>query len=229
MNTFERQLRRSNNSWRTLVGAPGVTLLIFLAIASGTIVVDRPQSPELPELTFAYVPPRPVPEKKTTPPLSSSFTESFKFDPTMAAPLPEIPLEFLAIHIDPQVDPELAIEMDLNRPFEVSRPELTPEFTIFERHQVDEIPVWLYGPMPRIPHELRTMDGETLVLYVVTEKGRTENIYVLDASDPRFIPGVKEAIKDWRFRPARKNGKPVSVWVQHVVSYRPSSKSPFSL
>jgi TonB family protein len=231
MDALERQLNRHSRSWQTFLGAPAITLALFLVIASTSIVVERPTRRTPPPIEFAYVPPPPAPVlRKQTPPLSPGLAESFKFDPTTLAPPPDIPLDLLDIRLAPDVDPGLAIALDMERTFEVQKPmDFTQQVVVFERNQVDEIPGWLYGPMPRLPSRLDRKDADALVLYIVSDKGRTENIYILDASDPGLMEPVKEAIADWRFRPARKAGKPVRVWVQHPVNFRPESKSPFSI
>lgn len=230
MNSLESQLKRCSRNWKTFFGAPVITLCLFLSIASTTAIIDRPNKEKAPPLTFVYVPPPPPPPSvQTTPPLSSSLAESFKFDPTTAVPLPDIPLEFLEIRLDPIVDTGVAVPLEFDRTFQVQNPlEMSP-FIIFERSQVDEIPVWLYGPMPKLTSGFDRENVDMVVLYTVTDKGRTENVHVLDASKPEMAPALKDAIERWRFRPARKGGTPVRVWVQQTVNYRPSSTSPFSL
>ncbi len=230
MNSLDQALRLSSRSWKTFAGSVAMTAVLFLSIASTTFVVRRPSREDAPLLSYAFVPPPPLPiTQQTTPPLSSSLAEAFKFDPTTAGPLPDIPLELLDVTLDPFVDPGVAIELDLQRGFTVQKPEAPDRFMIFERNQVDEIPVWLYGTMVEVPRQLQNADSQALVLYTVSDQGRTSNIHVLDSNDPAFSASVREAIKDWRFRPARKGGKPVSVWVQHFVNYNPGFRSPFSL
>lgn len=231
MDPLETQLRRHIRSLPAWFGAACTSALLFVAMASTSIVstpnVDRPERP----LAFAYLPPPPPPpmREKNRPPVATGMREAFKFDPTTAGPPPTIPLEMLDINLDPAVNPGTAIEMDMARTFEVEKPEPVDHIVIFDRDQVDELPVWLYGPQPRIPSRFDKTDWKVSVLYVVTDKGRTENIFVLDSTNPELNAPVKEAIADWRFRPARKDGRVVRVWVQQPVTYIPENKSPFSL
>ncbi|MGH8019157.1 MAG: energy transducer TonB [Opitutaceae bacterium] len=254
MDSLERQLKNCSRSWGAFLGAPAFTVLIFLLIASTSAVMQRPKDLSEPALALNYVPPTPAPLERITPtPLSAKFADILHFDPGMATPVPDIPLDLLDIRLKPSLDPGLAKEVDMQRTyqeaagsweqrgndlgmpfdmhntFEVQKPLDLDRVIIFERNQVDEIPVWLYGPMPRVPSRLDRKDADALVLYVVSDKGRTSNIYVLDASDSGLIEPVKDAIADWRFRPARKNGKSVRVWVQHPINFRPESKSPFTI
>lgn len=230
MDPLETQLRHCTRSWKAFVGAGVTSAVLFLAIASTSIDAIRKEKPEEPVISYVYVPPPPVEVKlKNAPPLSSSLAESFKFDPTQAAPPPEIPLDALDIRLNPDIDPGVAVSLDMQRTFEVQKPEDLHQMIIFESDQVDEIPVWLYGPMPRVPSSLSHTDCDVLVLYSISEKGTTDNIFILDSTEPELGVPVKEAVADWRFRPARKDGKPVKIWVQQPVTFRPQSKSPFSI
>ena len=230
MDPLEIQLRRYTRSWKAVFGAACTSALLFLAMASTSIVIHPYRKSEEPPLTYAFVPPPPPPVKtRTQPAVSSSLREAFKFDPSTAGAPPEVPLELLDIGLMPAIDPGVAISLDMQRTFEVAKPEAEKRVVIFERNQVDELPVWLYGPQPKVPLSLAYADWDVVVLYSVSAKGVPENIYVLDSPDPLLGPPVKAAIAGWRFRPARKAGKPVMVWVQQTVTQTSAGKSPFSL
>lgn len=230
MDPLEIQLRRCSRSWTALTGAAGTSALLFVAMASISIVVHPAHQVEERPLTYAFTPPPPPPvETKNRPAVSVSVREAFKFDPTTASPPPEVPLDLLEINLNPAFESGLTIEMDLQRTFAVQKPPSPDQVVVFERNQVDEIPVWLYGSQPRIPSRFDNADWHVNVLYIVNEKGTTEKIFVLDATDPVLIEPVKNAIASWRFRPGRKNGKPVRVWVQQPVQYEHETKSPFTL
>jgi hypothetical protein len=230
MDPLERQLQGSTRSWKAFVGSAVTSAALFVAMGATSIVIHRPKKAEAPPLTYAFVPPPPAPVKqKNTPPVSTSFAESFKFDPATAGPPPEIPLELLDITLTPDVNPGVAVETDLQRTFQVQKPDTASPTAIFERNQVDEIPVWLYGPQPRYPDHFDRENWNVLVLYTVSERGKTENIFILDATHPQLIEPVKKAIADWKFRAARKNGKAVKMWVQQAVNHEQDIKSPFTL
>lgn len=228
--SFDRQLRRSSNSWLVWGGAMGVTVLLFSLIAATSAIVERNPDSVQPKLQFVYIPPPPLPaEVEAPPPVSSILEDSLAFDPTEDGPLPEIPLDFLSVNLDPHVSADFGIVGDLRPQLQVDKPEMRERLVVFDRDQVDEKPVWLYGPMPRLPSGLDYTLTRALVLYSVSDKGKTDNIYVLESTDEKFIEPVMKAIKDWTFRPARKDGKVVNVWVQQYVEYDGSHKSPFSL
>jgi protein TonB len=231
MDALEKQLRRCSRSVPAFLGAALTSAALFFAMGSSNLVRSDDPKPEEPPLTYALTPPPPPePERKTTtPPLASSLAEAFKFDPTTAGPPPEIPLDLLDIKLSVDVDPGLAVAVDMQRTFEVQKPESPNRYIIYEREQVDEIPVWLYGPQPRVPREIEGTVSNVHVFFVVTDKGRTEHIFVLAADHEQFGENVREAIADFRFRPGRKNGKPVRVRVQQTFNTKAEFKSPFSL
>ena len=44
----------------------------------------------------------------------------------------------------------------------------------------------------------------------ITAGGRVEEVEVVDGEEP-FVSAAIEAVKKWRYEPARYNGKPISV------------------
>lgn len=231
MDRFEIELKQQSRSWKAFLGAGLTTAVLFLMIASTSIIIQTPDSTAVQPLTYEYIPPPPVtPRHKTTPPLASSIAEAFKYDPTVLSAPPDIKLDLLDIRLAPDVDPGLSIALDMQRTFEVQKPaDIDGSFT-FDVDQVDEVPVWAYGPtVPRLPNRLRQTDADVLVLYVVTDKGKTENVFILDSPDPGFSQPTIDLIKKWTFRPGRKDGEPVRIWVQQLLTYRPHSTSPFAI
>ncbi len=231
MDPLEIQLRSCTRSVRAVVGAAGLSALLFLVMASTTIVIHRPEETAEPPLTYAIAPPPPPlpPKQRTTPPLSSSLTESFKFDPTTASPSAPIPLEALEISLDPGIDVSTAVAFELQRPFTVPKPPVIAPLVILERSRVDELPVWMSGPDPRAPSGFDYADWRVLVLYPISAKGEPGQVFVLDAPDPSLHEPVIRAISQWVFRPAKLQGKPVNVWVQQLIESKAGSKSPFEI
>lgn len=250
MDSIEIQLRRCTRSWLAWVGGAVVSAALFMGIAATSVTSDRIERPELPPLLLAPAPASTLPAERPIAPqplAASNLAEAFNFDPTTSDDQPEIPLgrldpgafggslKFFDANAGLGFDTGgngtagLALTLGLQHTFEIQKPSNPNRIVIFDRDQVDEIPVWIYGPQPRIPGKYDRTDWSVLVLYSISEKGKPENIYVLDSSDPALAAPVKEAIAEWRFRPARKGRKPVKIWVQQPVTYHASFKSPFSL
>ena len=64
------------------------------------------------------------------------------------------------------------------------------------------------------------MSGSVTVQYVVDKKGRVENVRVVQSS-PRgvFDRAAVDAIREWRYRPAKYNGQPVEVPVKALIRF----------
>jgi TonB family protein len=78
-----------------------------------------------------------------------------------------------------------------------------------------------YAP-PQYPD--RALDdrisGTVTVEYVVDEKGRTKNVRVIQSSPRGVFDRVAiDAIREWRYRPAKYHGKPVEVPVRTLIRF----------
>jgi len=66
------------------------------------------------------------------------------------------------------------------------------------------------------------------VEFVVNTAGHTEDISVKSASDREFAEAVVDAVKQWQFTPAQRNGAPVAMKVVLPVRVVETPKtSPF--
>jgi protein TonB len=65
------------------------------------------------------------------------------------------------------------------------------------------------------------MQGIVGLEAVVTPQGTVGDVRITRSLDPHF--GLDQeaikTVKSWRFRPARKNGEPVAVWVDIELSF----------
>ena len=56
------------------------------------------------------------------------------------------------------------------------------------------------------------IDGWAVIRYSIDEQGRTRNLEVVETGgDSAFGRAAKEAVKKWRFEPARQDGTPIAV------------------
>jgi len=90
------------------------------------------------------------------------------------------------------------------------------------------IPIKPTHVTPRYPDAARTAraTGMVILLAVVTKKGDVDRIQVL-----REMPGgyglsklSVEAVQQWKYIPAKKNGEPVSVWMNITVHFNLSQQ-----
>ena len=68
----------------------------------------------------------------------------------------------------------------------------------------------IYQPSP--VHNSKTRKaapGTVWLIFIVDEKGRVQSPKVVKSTDPVFEGPVLAALKQWKFEPGKRNGKPV--------------------
>ena len=83
-------------------------------------------------------------------------------------------------------------------------------------------PVALYKVEPEYSEEARKakFQGTVVLEIVIDEHGYSTNFKILNPLGLGLDEKAVEAVKQWRFRPAMKNGKPVAVVARIEVSFR---------
>lgn len=86
------------------------------------------------------------------------------------------------------------------------------EVKVFDLNEVDQPPRPILRDRPIYPPRAirRNIEGYVRVLFIVNPRGLVEDTEVLE-SDPGdiFVEAVRQAVSNWRFEPAMKDGKPV--------------------
>jgi TonB family protein len=103
-------------------------------------------------------------------------------------------------------------------------PYLVPD-TVFSVLEVDQMVERYEGSAaPAYPTDLLAMgtEGSVRTQYVVDTTGRvdTATIEVMSSDDARFTESVRTALGAMRFRPARRDGKPVRQLVEQKFHFR---------
>ncbi|MCF3650664.1 energy transducer TonB [Synoicihabitans lomoniglobus] len=218
---------------RMLKWAAGVTtsmgILFVLAHVQRTEIVEP--APPIQDLRTVVLeePPPPPPEiaTKEPPPPTVLDLEPLPSDNIIkisVAPLTyEIPL--------PEANPELEISLDAFRPDAVDRDD-NPNH-VFQFREVDQRPVIIHRKKPDVPYSLlrEVKDPRVVVSMVVTRGGGARDISLVQSSGNNSLDKiVVEALSEWRFRPAIRNGATVNCLViQSIVIKPPRGGSPFTI
>jgi len=82
---------------------------------------------------------------------------------------------------------------------------------IFSMADLDQKPRPIYQAAPNYPYEMRRrkLEGTVQVLFVVNELGRVVNPLVEQATHPEFERAALDAVRQWKFEPAVREGKKV--------------------
>jgi protein TonB len=82
---------------------------------------------------------------------------------------------------------------------------------------------YLDNPAPRYPPLSRRSreQGRVLLRVLVTPGGSAQEIEVRDSSGhPRLDDAAREAVRQWKFVPAKRGDEPVAAWVLIPVSFK---------
>jgi TonB family protein len=82
---------------------------------------------------------------------------------------------------------------------------------------------------PAYPLQLMrdNVEGTVIVYAVIHANGSVGAVRVLRGVDDRIDPFASQAISQWKFRPATKNGEPVDVEATFQIPFRPGTKPAF--
>jgi len=72
---------------------------------------------------------------------------------------------------------------------------------------------------PEVARRAR-LEGKVFLQAIINEKGEVEDVQVLSAANPIFQQPAIDAVKQWKYRPAKQNGRPVKVYFTVVVDFR---------
>jgi len=84
-------------------------------------------------------------------------------------------------------------------------------------------PVLIYQPMPKYPRPFfgRAKSGKVLVNLIVSTEGKPLRIHVSQSSNnPKIDKSATDCVAQYKFEPATKDGKPVTVELNVEVSYQ---------
>lgn len=194
-----------------------VSGLLFLAIPLTQIFTTYEKSPdEIEALEIAPPPPPPPPEDPPPPP----EPEQDEPPPELDTPPPPITLEQLDMALNPGTGGNLAGDLALPT-LNLSSSDLGG-LEIFELGDVDSPP----QPRNRIEFSYpsaakrKGITGVVKVEYVVNERGRVEQINIVESPDRILSNATEEVLKRTRFEPAQKGGRQVKVRMRAAIPYR---------
>ncbi len=93
---------------------------------------------------------------------------------------------------------------------------------IFSLSDLDQKPRVVYQPAPIYPPELarKGMQGTVYVLFVVDKTGRARDLKVQKSTHPAFNNPALKAVKQWKFEPGKRKGKPVQFRMRVPITFQ---------
>ena len=93
---------------------------------------------------------------------------------------------------------------------------------IFSLSDLDQKPRVVYQPAPIYPPELarKSMQGTVYILFVVDKTGRARDLKVQKSTHPAFNNPALKAVKQWKFEPGKRKGKPVQFRMRVPITFQ---------
>jgi protein TonB len=93
---------------------------------------------------------------------------------------------------------------------------------IFSLSDLDQKPRVVYQPAPIYPAELarKKLEGTVYILFVVDKSGKTRDLKVQKSSHPAFNKPALKAVKQWKFEPGKRKGKPVQFRMRVPITFQ---------
>ncbi len=102
-------------------------------------------------------------------------------------------------------------------------PKHGPPRTRFNPDEVDRMPQAVAAAQPLYPYRAkrRGIEGRVEVRFLVDTRGRTSLFEILQSEPPgEFDQTVMKTVKNWKFKPAIKDGRPVETWVKNTFVFK---------
>ncbi|MEZ5276918.1 MAG: TonB family protein [Opitutaceae bacterium] len=87
---------------------------------------------------------------------------------------------------------------------------------VFRLSEVDQAPLAVYQKAPVLPPG--TLDGvadpRVTLMFIIQDDGSIDSIKVLQSASEKLDAIIVRTVKEWKFKPAVRQGKRVACWVQ---------------
>ena len=206
----------------TLIATGAVILLYLLSLGTAFVIAHRPH-----ETSVVVVPYRelqaPPPLTDKPPPPKVEVAQQVA-PPTAAAPVPvpdaEAPPE-QKIASQEEIAATTGTGVTSDQQIEVAPPSEDEMPKLGEYVYYEELPEVITKVNPTYPDLAReaNVEGTVMVQALVGKDGKVKDVKVVK-SNPMFDQNAVEAVKQWVFKPALANNKPVAVWVGIPVAFK---------
>lgn len=102
-------------------------------------------------------------------------------------------------------------------------PSHAPPRSRFNPDEVDKMPQPVATTQPIYPYRAKRMgiEGKVRIRFLVNTSGRTDLLKILESTPAgEFDQAVQKTVKNWKFKPAMKDGRPVETWVETTIQFK---------
>jgi protein TonB len=212
-------LRSLLHAAAVVVGSLQLTLLCFLVLPLMKSIA-KPVDADLllRSMSTAEIPPPPPPPEQ--PPEDEPEPE--EPPPQLAEEAPPLDLSQLELALDPGSGGwgagDVAVQLDTALATDQSATD-----QLVDLSELDQAPRAVHQPSPMLNAQVRQRaPGTVYVIFLVDERGRVEDAMVQSSSDPVFEAPALSAVKQWRFEPGMRAGKPVRFRMRVPITFAKS-------
>ncbi|PIE64074.1 MAG: hypothetical protein CSA26_09935 [Desulfobacterales bacterium] len=101
-------------------------------------------------------------------------------------------------------------------------PKHGPPRSRFNPDEVDKMPEPVATSQPMYPYRAKRLgiEGMVRIRFLVNKAGKTDLFKILEAKPPEaFDSTVERTVKNWKFKPAIKDGRAVETWVETTIRF----------
>ncbi len=228
--SLEFDLNKSTNSIRVAAFAIIGTAILFCAMSISRLgEIDPTEEIEISKLDV-FLPPPPPPPPPEEVIQEEAMQVPIQVDVTINPEPTKLTVRPVETNFDAPSQIVDRIEVSLT---EFQRPTVDVDLDsiVYEKSEVDRIPVRSHTPIPHLPAKIKKKVGAAriIVQLSIDDRGKPLHVMVLNPPVAEARAPIISALKRWRFRPAEKNGRKVKCWVRFTLVYQESNSSPFSL
>jgi len=198
------------------IGLP-VAFFLFLAIPLTQMFTEYEKPPErVDQQSLAADPPPPPPDEPPPPPEQEEKQEP----PELDKPPPKLSLDQLEVSLNPGTGGALSGDFAMPDFGDVNQEDLGTS-DVFNLDEVDSPPRAATQVKFTYPRKARrrNITGVVKIEYIVDENGKVADVTIVESPSEILSEATAEAIRDVRFSPATKGGRPVKVRMRASVPY----------
>jgi protein TonB len=202
---------------RVAIGAAGLTLAFFLVLPFMQAITRPPEADTIVQTVDTVLEPPPPPPPEPEP---EKEPEPEEQPPELTEEAPPLDLGQLELALNPGFSGDW-LGGDFAVKLGAAAAEADELDDLFSMADLDQQPRVLYQPSPILDAKVRRkMPGKVNVIFIVDAGGRVESPRVLSSSDPVFERPALAAVRQWRFEPGKRNGRPVRFRMKIPITFQ---------
>lgn len=211
-----------------LVGSAASIFLFALVAWTISTGEEKPEKDqERDNLRFAPLPP-PPPQREiqdSLPSLPNLPTYQKPIDISSASV--QFQLQPLEVDFDPSQNIDTLAKMEVDFSQLKTTQQKLDDMVVYHRRELDRGLRAMHQPMPRVSKKTKK-DHSVRLLFVVGKDGRvTDEVYILESSDPDLNPDIIAGVKTWTFSPPKRDGKKVRARATVRINISPNNSNPW--